>query len=224
MTELKTTTNDSWSSGQSIALALFALLLGISGGWLIRRSLAARPTEAPQVASPFGPNRVPDEAARTDFRTAPAMPSPEELRKAADSQAAPLVEQLKADPTNAALLAQVGNLYYDAKQYPVAIEYYERSLKSSPKDASVRTDLGTAYWYKGDADTAIGEFQRALADEPDQANALFNLGIVKWNGKHDAAGAIADWKKLLATNPSFPARAKVEDLIAQAQNSLDKRP
>jgi tetratricopeptide (TPR) repeat protein len=152
------------------------------------------------------------------------MPSPEELRKAADSQAAPLVEQLKADPTNAALLAQVGNLYYDAKQYPVAIEYYERSLKSSPKDASVRTDLGTAYWYKGDADTAIGEFQRALADEPDQANALFNLGIVKWNGKHDAAGAIADWKKLLATNPSFPARAKVEDLIAQAQNSLDKRP
>jgi TPR repeat protein len=53
---------------------------------------------------------------------------------------------LKTDPTNAPLLTNLGNIYYDyydAKQYPLAIQYYERSLQAQPADASVRKDLGT---------------------------------------------------------------------------------
>ena len=42
MSELKTTTSNSWSGTQAAALAVFSLLLGISGGWLIRRSFAAQ--------------------------------------------------------------------------------------------------------------------------------------------------------------------------------------
>lgn len=108
------------------------------------------------------------------------IPYADDLRKAVDSEAAPLLEQLKSSPTDAGLLARLGNIYYDAKQYPQAIDYYERCLKSQPVDTSVRTDLGTAYWYKGDADTAIMEFNKALSYEPTKADTLFNLGIVKW--------------------------------------------
>ena len=43
-------------------------------------------------------------------------------------------------------------------------------------------------------------------------------------GKNDPAGAIAAWQKLLAANPGFEARAKVEDLIAQAQATITKKP
>jgi len=145
------------------------------------------------------------------------MPSPAELKQAADSQAAPLLEQLKAEPANGSLLTQLGNVYYDAKQYPTAIEYYERSLKLQPNDASVRTDLGTAYWYHGDPDTAIAQFTKALSLEPTKADTLFNLGIVKWQGKKDAQGAVAAWQKLLDTNPGYPNKESVLQLIAQAQ-------
>ena len=36
----------------------------------------------------------------------------------ADAQAEPLLAQLKATPNDADLLYKIGNLYYDAQQYP----------------------------------------------------------------------------------------------------------
>ena len=66
--------------------------------------------------------------------------------------------------------------------------------------------MATAYWYMGNADTAIAEFNKALTYAPTNPNTLFNLGLVKWQGKHDSAGAIAAWKKLLAANPAYESR------------------
>ena len=212
MTELKTTTSTYWSNTQVFALAVVSLVLGVCGGLLIgkARANAAPPgvATAQQGASPNG--SVPGPAG--------AAPSAQELKQAADDQAAPLLEQLKSHPANAPLLASLGNIYYDAKQYPVAIEYYERSLKAQPADTSVRTDLGTAYWYKGDADTAITQFQKVLSYEPTKADTLFNLGIVEFQGKKDGKKAIAAWQKLLDTNPGYANKEKVEQLIAQAKN------
>jgi tetratricopeptide (TPR) repeat protein len=219
VTELTTTTSKSWSAPQAFALAVFALLLGVCGGWLIRRSLPAAPATIAntEVASPVAPTALPATAVNPNFSSVPAVPSAVELKQAADSQAAPLLEKLKSDPNNAALLAQVGNLYYDAKQYPTAIEYYQRSLKVQPTDASVGTDLGTAYWYSGDADTAIKQFNKVLSIAPTKADTLFNLGIVEWQGKKDGKAAVAAWQKLLDTNPDYNNKEGVLQLIAQAQ-------
>lgn len=216
MSELKTTTSNYWTTTQAFALAAASLLLGVCGGLAIRKGTETRVT-AQVTAVPQAPISPPA-SKPASFGATAAEPSPQQLRQAADTQAAPLLQQLKADPTNAALLAQVGNIYYDAKQYSAAIEYYERSLKSQPADTSVRTDLGTAYWYNGNPDTAIAQFQKALTFEPTKADTLFNLGIVKWQGKKDAQGAIAAWQKLLDTNPGFENKEQVLQLIAQAQN------
>jgi tetratricopeptide (TPR) repeat protein len=115
------------------------------------------------------------------------------------------------------LLAKVGNVYYDAQQFPIAIDYYQRALKGKPADASIRTDMATAYWYTGSADTAIAELNRALADEPNKPNALFNLGIVQWQGKMDVQGALATWQRLLDTNPNYEGKPKVVELMAQVR-------
>ncbi len=218
MTELKTTTSNCWTSTQVFALAALSLLLGVSGGWMIRKSLGAAAPAPVRVVSPPAPAAPPSQPVPPNFGSQSELPSPQELKQAADTQAAPLLEQLKASPTNAGLLAQLGNLYYDAKQYPIAIGYYERSLSSQPADTSVRTDLGTALWYNGDADAAIAQFNKALAYDPNKADTLFNLGIVKWQGKKDAQGAIAAWQKLLDTNPGYANKENVLQLIAKAQN------
>jgi TPR repeat protein len=219
--ELKTVSSTYWSRTQALALALFSLLLGVCGGWLIRKSFSGQ-VPHPTAVAVAGPHTAGGSV--PSFSSTPTVPTGEEVKQAADSEATAPLEQLKDDPTNAALLAQIGNIYYDAKQYTIAIDYYERSLKSEPNDTSVRTDLGTAYWYTGDADKAIKEFRQALADDPNKANALFNLGVVEWKGKHDAATAIADWQTLLATHPRFRVRAKVEELIAEAQGSTPQKP
>ena len=123
------------------------------------------------------------------------------------------------DPNDASVLVSLGNLYYDAQQYPTAIGYYERSLKIKPADASVRTDMATAYWYAGNADAAIAAFNQSLTYAPSNPNTLFNLGLVKWKGKHDSAGAIADWEKLLAANPNYEQKQKVEEMLAEVKRS-----
>jgi tetratricopeptide (TPR) repeat protein len=145
-------------------------------------------------------------------------PSAQQLQQSADAQSAPLLAQLKMDPNNPSLLTQLGNIAYDAKQYPAAIDYYQRVLKLRPADTSVRTDMGTAYWFIGNADAAIEQFNKALSYEPTKPDTLFNLGIVESQGKKDSEGAIAAWQKLLAANPNYENKEAVLQLIAQARN------
>jgi tetratricopeptide (TPR) repeat protein len=191
------------------------LLAGIAGGWFLRgsQSPAAAATAQIMATAPGTANAGMGE-----------QPSPQQMKMMADTQAAPLLEQLKSDSNNADLLAKIGNIYYDTQQYPTAIDYYRRSLNVRPADAGVRTDLATAIWYTGDADTAIAEFNKALSYEPNKSNTLFNLGVVKWQGKMDINGAVAAWQKLLDTNPNYENKEKVLGLIAQAKKHANVRP
>ena len=220
MSEIKNNSSSvNWTGVQAYTLAVVCLLLGMAGGWLIRGSqspataVAAVETASPSASAP---------AAMGGGMN--AQPTPEQMKKMADTQAAPLIEKLKSDPNNPELLTSVGNFYYDAQQYPIAVDYYGRALKAKPADAGVRTDMATAYWYMGNADTAIAEFNKSLTYEPNKANTLFNLGLVKWQGKMDINGAVADWEKLLATNPNYEGKDKVEEMIAQAKKHSGVKP
>jgi tetratricopeptide (TPR) repeat protein len=212
LTEITTVSNEKWTSVQACGIAIVCLLLGLAGGWFIRRVQA--PTENAQVAAAQA--AIPNQASAAQA----SLPAPPPLRQAQltpETQAAPLVAQLKSDPNNAALLENIGDIYYDAQQYPTAIECYQRALKVQPSNTSVRTDMGTAIWYTGNADGAITEFKKSLTYGPTKANTLFNLGIVLWQGKHDGPGAVAAWQKLLAANPNYENKEKVQQLIADAK-------
>ncbi|MFZ3262724.1 MAG: tetratricopeptide repeat protein [Terriglobales bacterium] len=210
-----------WTGVQAYTLAVVCLLLGMAGGWLIRGSQSPA-AAAVENASPSA--SAPAAMGGGMGGGATSQPTPEQLKKMADVQAAPLIEKLKSDPNNPELLTSVGNFYYDAQQYPIAVDYYGRALKAKPADAGVRTDMATAYWYMGNADTAIAEFNKALTYEPNKPNTLFNLGLVKWQGKMDITGAVADWEKLLATNPNYEGKDKVEQMIAQAKKHSGVKP
>jgi tetratricopeptide (TPR) repeat protein len=191
-----------WALRRAMLLGAICLAVGLAAGWLIRgwESPVASGAAAPIQASAAAP-----------------APNAAQQKQQADAQASPLLEQLKTQPDSADLLTSIGNIYYDAQLYPTAIDYYTRALKTKPTDASVRTDLGTAYWYLGNADSAIAQFDTALTYAPTNANTLFNRGLVKWQGKGDVAGAMADWKKLLATNPNYEGKDKVEKMLAQVE-------
>ena len=206
-----------WTNLKANSLAAVCLLAGIAGGWFIRGS---------QISAAAGSRveaGIPTPAKTANGAESP-IPSPARLKEMADAQATPLLEKLKSDPNNPALLVSIGNLYYDAQRYPIAVNYYGRALNARPADADVRTDMATAYWYMGNADVAIAEFNKALTYAPNHPNTLFNLGMVKWQGKKDGAGAVADWEKLLASNPNYEGKDKVVQMIADVKNHREVNP
>ena len=209
------TSIEQWTSVQAYVLAVICLLVGIAGGWFIRGSQSPAGAATETASAP---------AAAGSADAGPPAPTPAQMQKMADTQAGPLIEKLKADPANADLLDGIGNIYYDAQQYPTAIDYYQRALKVQPSNTGVRTDMATAYWYTGNADTAIAEFQKSLSYEPNKANTLFNLGIVEWQGKMDIDKATATWQKLLDTNPNYEGKDKVLELMAQAKKHAGVKP
>lgn len=136
----------------------------------------------------------------------------------AEKQAGPLLARLKQTPNDPDVLYHIGNIYYDAQQYPTAIEYYGKALQFRPSDSNIRTDMATAYWYLRNVDRALAEFDRSLRYSPSHPGTLLNKGVVLWQGKNDARGAVACWQRLLELNPGYPDRQKIVELIARAKN------
>ncbi len=200
-----------WTSTQAYIMAVICLLIGITVGYLVRGSISPA-TPAVQAG---GASSMPGGTGQV---------TPDQLKHVADKEAEPLLRQLQSSPNDPALLANIGNVYYDAQQYRDAISYYDQSLKIDAKNPNVRTDMGTAYYYLGDPDTAIREFETALRYDPNHGQTMFNLGMVKWQGKGDAKGALKSWEKLLQVQPNYPDRPKVEQLIAQARQHMNIEP
>jgi len=148
------------------------------------------------------------------------MPSLEEMKQMADKQAAPLLEKLKSDPNNTALLLQVGAIYHTTHQFQQAANYYGRAAQADPKNPAIRTKLAASLFRGGDPDAALKQLNDALSFAPNDANTLFNIGMIKLEGKQDTKGAVAAWQTLLKTNPQLdPQRkAEVQKLLAQAQS------
>jgi cytochrome c-type biogenesis protein CcmH/NrfG len=210
-----------WTSSQAYIMAVLCLVVGCAVGYLLRGSVggSSTPAAAPAAAATEQQPGMPAAGMGQ-----PQQPTPEQMKAMADKQAEPLLEQLKSKPGDAAVQTQVGNIYYDAQIYPIAIEYYQKVLAIDPKNSSVRTDMATAMFYSSDFDHSIAEFDHALKDDPKNGNALFNRGIAKWQGKMDVKGAVADWQLLLKENPSYEQADKVKMYIEQAQKHANMKP
>ena len=206
-------TGKPWTHVQAFGLAIICLALGFVTGYLLRAPAASTPPTTASPANAPGPQMPPGHGPVT----------PEQLKHMADKKAEPLLEKLKAGPNDPALLAEIGNVYYDAQQFESAQEYYERSVAAKPTAENL-TLLANTYHYTGDTDKAIATFNRALQMNPTWADALFNLGMLEWQAKSDPKAAIALWEKLLKTNPKHPNRTTVEQMIERAKRHMSIPP
>jgi cytochrome c-type biogenesis protein CcmH/NrfG len=203
----------SWTGAQAYGMAAFCLLLGVLLGYLFRGSASPGVQPAALAANDQQQN---------------AGPRPQQQQPNADTQSvlaqatAPLLDAVNKNPNDYESLVRLGDMYYDGKQFPSAIQFYERALSLQPGSPDVRTDLGTAYWYSGNADKAIAELQTSLRYKPGHAQALFNLGWVRWQGKQDPKGAAEAWQQLLKDNPNYPQRQQVEQYIAKANEHASR--
>lgn len=203
----------SWSSTQAYGFASICLIVGLAGGYLLG-GYSGNQLPQPAVAQPTTPTGG---GLRNASPRMGQEVTPQQLKHMADEQAQPLLAQLTASPKDPQLLARIGNIYYDAQQFNTAIDYYSKALQITPENPNIRTDMATAYWYLRDVDRALAEFDKSLRYSPTHPGTLLNKGVVLWQGRNDTKGAVASWQKLLDSNPGFPDRQKIVELIARAK-------
>lgn len=206
-----TTAAAGWSPVQVYTMAVVCLALGLALGYLFRGS-QTRSAEAP-VANVSSQGSMPPAGMGSG-----KMPTLEQMKQMADKKAEPLLAQLKSDPNNPAVLIQVAKIYQSTHQFKEATSYYGKALQITPKDAATRTEMASCMYYDNDIDGAISQLQQVLQEQPKDANSMFNLGMIRWKGKNDATGAIAEWRRLLKSNPKLDdaKKTQVQKLIAEA--------
>jgi len=214
-----------WKPAQTYTLAAICLVIGLAIGYFLRGSASPTQTAAATAAAP------PAAAAMQTMQNPHAgmppqqqVPSLDDMKRMADKQAAPLLAKLKADPSNADLLNQVGVLYRATHQFQTAIDYYQKSLAINPKNVGARTDMASCMYYLGDVDGALGQLNKSLTYDPKHMGTLINIGIIKWKGKDDVNGAIAAWQQALKLNPSPKDKEVLEHMIAEAKQQQNKPP
>lgn len=188
---------------ESVAFAVAGMCFGVILGWVLATQEANRPSQAAPIQAP----------AAAPAATGQPQPPPLDETRVQTLQAA-----IQKDPRNAGNYAQLGNVYFDAKQWPNAIEAYERSLKINPNDPDVSTDLGVSYYSMNRPDEALAQFERSLKISPNHVKTLFNKGIVLAFGKENLPAAAEEWKKVVTLAPDSPegqaARQALEGVAA----------
>ena len=180
-----------------------AIVFGVSGtmfgllmGWIIGSQ------QAPRVVAP-----APQAPAAATAQATPSAP-PEPVLD--ERRAADLEKSAGERPKDAAVRSQLADLYYDARRFPQAIQWYEASLALDPKNVNVSTDLAAAYYYMNDFDRALKQIDYSLAIDRTHAKTLLNQGIILAFGKHDLAGARASWERVVTLAPGTEEAARAK--------------
>lgn len=173
----------------AIVLGIAGSLFGLIIGWVLGSQQAAGNV---RLAAPAA------QAAAAPAQSAPqAAPVDAERVKALEAVAA-------QNPNDAQPRVQLGNAFFDAEQYALAISWYEQAIALNPRDTNVSTDLGVAYYYTNQVDRALAQFDNSLKSDPNHTKTLLNVGIVKAFGKQDFAGAAAAWELVAKLSPDSP--------------------
>lgn len=187
----------------AVIFGLAGTMFGLLAGWIIgsqqARTVASAPAAQSQAASQ--PQQSP-------------TPPPLDVKRAAS-----LEQDAKARPSDASVRTQLGNLYFDAQRFDLAIPWYEAAFKLSPRDISVSTDLAVCYYYTNDPDRALKQIDQSLAIDPKHAKTLLNQGIIRAFGKGDLAGASESWQRVIQVAPDSLEASRAREGLEGVKSS-----
>lgn len=175
----------------AIVFGIAGSLFGLIIGWVLGTQNA---TGTARIAAPMAQTAAAPAAA-------PAAQQPAPLDQARVQALQSLAEK---DAKDVQSRVQLGNMFFDAEQYPQSIAWYEQAIALNPADTNVSTDLGVAYYYTNQPDRALAQFEKSLATDPKHIKTLLNVGIVRAFGKNDLAGAAKAWEEVVAISPDSP--------------------
>lgn len=130
------------------------------------------------------------------------------------------IEMVKArlfdDPENPALLAALGDSYFEAQQFAEAIPVYEKVLEITPEDTDTLNDLGLSYFYTGNADKALSTLAKATTAAPNYKFAWLSTGYILTSvGRYEEA--IAPLNKAKELDPNGRIGQEADNFLMKIQ-------
>jgi cytochrome c-type biogenesis protein CcmH/NrfG len=186
---------------RAASLALLVAGFGVGFGGMYKY-ISPRAVEVTKPIEQF----VPQSAAAS----APQPADPALIKK--------LEDRVKADPKDFAALRQLGDLHYDERNFVAAADVYTKALAVHPDDVDLRSDFGGVLVQSGKMDEAVKELQIVLAKNPTHPQALFIMGVALLKGKDDREGALANWRKLVASHPDLPGLEDIKNQIKAVED------
>lgn len=113
-----------------------------------------------------------------------------------------LTVALELHPGSVSALNTVGELSFNAGNYPVSIELYTASHLQNNEQPIVLFRLGASYWFTGNWSAAIPLFESYVRLVPDDPKGWNNLGVVL-REKGEVKRALECYNKALAMDKSL---------------------
>ena len=131
---------------------------------------------------------------------------------------AELMVALQQDPNNPDVLFDLGESYFWAGEWQLAIDWFTKLLAVDPSDVHAQADIGTANFNMGRYEEAQATWLAALEIAPNDAQIHYNLGFLYASVEPiDLASARREWQLVVELAPD-------SDLAEVAQQHLQALP
>lgn len=120
----------------------------------------------------------------------------------ADARVAEAQEKLKANPDDYGLNIELGNTYFELKEYDKAIAQFQKVGKLYPKVGSYHYGLAKVYYEQSKTDKALAELNASLKKSPWDSESNLLLGKILLD-KKEYAKAEEAFKKLTQSDPAL---------------------
>ncbi len=108
---------------------------------------------------------------------------------------------IELDPASAGALVNLGTIYFNARDFAQAEQYYIRATETDSEYALARFDLGNLYDERGDRARALEQYMAALRISPNYADAHYNVALL-YQSAHQPMKAVQHWMAYLKLDPS----------------------
>ncbi|HSD50103.1 MAG TPA: tetratricopeptide repeat protein [Candidatus Methylomirabilis sp.] len=172
-------------------LLAIALVIGVSGGYLIFRAMGPASS-----VSPAGGRTGPDPIAAWRAR-------------------------LLQNPKDVEALLAIAHVQLDQQQLDAAGELYQQVLGLEPKNVEAITHVGSVLLGRGQVDAALAKYNEALAINPRYVHALWDKANLLQQVKKDYPGAIRVWESFIqVVGPDSQDGKTAQNFIAEARKAM----
>lgn len=139
-----------------------------------------------------------------------------------------LKARIKADPGNADLYAQTGDVYFSHAQtgnvslsrerFTEAIAYYKKAVELNPKDVDSYNDLGLVFHYIDNSGDAIKYINKGIEADATYQRIWLTKGFILSRGFGDIPGAIEAWQEVVSLNPDNQLGIDAASFLTEMEN------
>jgi tetratricopeptide (TPR) repeat protein len=122
------------------------------------------------------------------------------------------------DPTSAGALVNLGTVYFNARDWRLAEQFYRGAVDVDPEYALAHFNLGNLYDERGDRSAALSHYLAAIGIHPRYADAHYNIALL-YQSMGQPLKAVRHWRAYLTMDPSSAWAAIARRELAKIKES-----